>query len=200
MVRLAKAVVLSAIFFLPLIATARPQASTKGSEPSGPSVPVKLQVVFREYAGSKVVKSTPYSLYLLANDSLESKLNIGVRFPWITGGVAAAKAQPRLLANTQFQYSTDHTTVQSRVKSLDDGQFKVYLIVIRASAYPFGSTELARESGAGPVASEPAFGDFNTAIDLLMRDGQTIQAVMATDPVSGRVLKVDVTLHVVKNQ
>jgi hypothetical protein len=35
-------------------------------------------------------------------------------------------------------------------------------------------------------------------VDLLIRDGQTVEAMTATDPVSGHVWKVEVTLNVVK--
>jgi hypothetical protein len=42
------------------------------------------------------------------------------------------------------------------------------------------------------------FSGFRSSVQLLMRDGQTVQSMMATDPVSGRVLKIDVTLNVVK--
>jgi hypothetical protein len=39
---------------------------------------------------------------------------------------------------------------------------------------------------------------FNTEATLYLRDGQTAQYAMATDPVTGEVLKVDVTLTVIK--
>jgi hypothetical protein len=33
---------------------------------------------------------------------------------------------------------------------------------------------------------------------MVLRDGQTAQSTSATDPISGEVLKIDVTLNVVK--
>ncbi len=47
-------------------------------------------------------------------------------------------------------------------------------------------------------SAQPVIRTFRTSLKLLMRDGQTVQSTMATDPVSGRVLKVDITLSVVK--
>jgi hypothetical protein len=35
-------------------------------------------------------------------------------------------------------------------------------------------------------------------VNVLARDGQTIQTTVATDPISGRTLKVDVSVNVVK--
>jgi hypothetical protein len=40
--------------------------------------------------------------------------------------------------------------------------------------------------------------NFNSSFTLLLRDGQTAQVSSATDPISGEVLKVVVTLNVVK--
>jgi len=47
-------------------------------------------------------------------------------------------------------------------------------------------------------AAKPVVQSFKAELDLLLRDGQTIQSTLATDPVSGRVSKVDVTLNVLK--
>jgi hypothetical protein len=48
------------------------------------------------------------------------------------------------------------------------------------------------------ISSQPVVQQFKTEVELLMRDGQTIQSTLATDPVSGRVTKVEVTVNVMK--
>jgi len=48
------------------------------------------------------------------------------------------------------------------------------------------------------IAAQPIVRQYRSTMTLLLKDGQTVQRSMATDPVSGRVLKVDVTLNVVK--
>jgi hypothetical protein len=40
--------------------------------------------------------------------------------------------------------------------------------------------------------------NFNSGFDLVLRDGETGEGVSATDPFNGHVLKVSVTIHVVK--
>ena len=39
---------------------------------------------------------------------------------------------------------------------------------------------------------------FNASFNLLLRDGQTIENTMATDPVTGHLWKIAVTLRAVK--
>jgi len=39
---------------------------------------------------------------------------------------------------------------------------------------------------------------FNSSFQVLLRDGQTNQYTSATDPVTGEVTKIDVTLNVLK--
>ena len=44
----------------------------------------------------------------------------------------------------------------------------------------------------------PLFRRFETNLDPVLRDGQSVQTVASTDPVTGEVVKIDVTLNVVK--
>jgi len=48
------------------------------------------------------------------------------------------------------------------------------------------------------VAGVPAFRSFTSSFNLLLKDGQAAQQTSATDPVSGEVLKIDVTVTVLK--
>ena len=48
------------------------------------------------------------------------------------------------------------------------------------------------------MPDRPLFRTFNISLDPMLRDGQSIQAVASTDPVTGEVVKIDVTLNVVK--
>ena len=49
-----------------------------------------------------------------------------------------------------------------------------------------------------PPPRPPVLRTFSSDATLFLRDGQTAQLVVATDPLNGDVLKVDVTLTVVK--
>jgi hypothetical protein len=50
----------------------------------------------------------------------------------------------------------------------------------------------------GLAKGNPSFRSFRANESLLLRDGQSLQFTTATDKVTGDVMKVDVTLTVVK--
>ncbi|HMJ23823.1 MAG TPA: hypothetical protein VK513_18045, partial [Terriglobales bacterium] len=45
---------------------------------------------------------------------------------------------------------------------------------------------------------EPVIRQFRSDLSLLLRDGQTVESAFATDPLSGKVFKVEVTLNLAK--
>src|SRR5437016_4809899 len=49
-----------------------------------------------------------------------------------------------------------------------------------------------------PDAQEPIIRNFRSELDLKLREGQTLETAMATDPISGKVMKVEVSLSAVK--
>jgi len=68
-------------------------------------------------------------------------------------------------------------------------------------AQSLGRAEFGRERGQGRRRHRRTgtiLRNFNSSFTLLLRDGQTAQVSSATDPISGEVLKVVVTLNVVK--
>ncbi len=164
-------------------------------------VPIKVQVVFKEYKGAKELSSLPYTIPAPAsNHPSKSTLRMGLRVPIPYG-------------NGQFGYQNVGTDIDCIGSILGGGLFKIQLTLSRSSLYsPKNATfntnsyvtqqpEISgkeNKSMAFGLAPQPIFSNFSTSLDLVMRDGQTIESTMATDPISGRVLRVDITLHVVK--
>lgn len=193
------------VSLLIVAAVAAGQTAAKAPEAQKPLIPLKVDVTFVEYDGAKKISSLPYVLSVNANDRFgqpRTRLRMGLRIPISTGGNPF-----------QYQYQEVGTNVDCSAKSLEGNNFEVYLSVQRSSLYSphnvsahgalkefdaDASPETNKESNNNSARSQPIFSSFSVDLNLLMRDGQTIQSTMATDPVSGRVLKVDVTLHVVK--
>jgi len=46
--------------------------------------------------------------------------------------------------------------------------------------------------------NEPVIRQFKAELNLIMRDGQTVESTIGTDPSTGRVSKIEVTLIVLK--
>jgi hypothetical protein len=82
------------------------------------------------------------------------------------------------------------TEIDCGATPLGGGLYRVFLTVSRSYVSQIKPAE----------PHEPIFRSFRASFPLLMRNGQTIEDMMATDPVSGRVLKVDVTLRVLKQR
>lgn len=171
-------------------------AAVQAQEKARPVLtPLKIQVVFSEYEGEKKVSSIPYSLLLNSPDAGRSdvgKIRVGVRVPLVI------QAKEGL----QTQYQNVGTDIDVSAQTQPSGSFKVGFSIRRSFIYsppsPGAKTEEPDMSPPRNLQPTPIFRDFFSEFDLLLKDGQTLQSALATDPVSGRVLKVDVTLAVVK--
>jgi hypothetical protein len=63
------------------------------------------------------------------------------------------------------------------------------------------SQVLAHPAGGAPAARPdlpPRYQSFRSSNRLLLRDGQTVQYIAASDRASGEVVKLDVTMNVIK--
>jgi type II secretory pathway component GspD/PulD (secretin) len=99
----------------------------------------------------------------------------------------------------QFQYIDVGTSLDGRAEKTDDGRFLLKLSVEKSSVYLPGANQKAASVGGNEISSsQPIVQQFRTQVNLLVRDGQTIQSTVATDPVTGHTLRVDVTLNVIK--
>jgi hypothetical protein len=174
-------------FFLSLIAClalALPLAAQEKSE--GKKVPVilKFQIVASEYDGDKKIASYPYTLNFL-EDGMRglTSLRMGIKVPVVTEG------EPGKESKVVYQDVGVNIDIE-QVRAYDDGRFGFNLVVQRSSVYT--------QSVGAATFGRPVLANFWSRHALVLRDGQNYQGVSATDPLSGRVLKIDVTLNVVK--
>jgi len=172
-----------------LAAPLKAQEKPREILPEVPGTPLKVQVVFTETQGERKVSSLPYVLHLMTQDPTSrtgptGKLRMGLRVPILTG------------KESQYQYLDIGTNIDCSAQLMSGGLYQLRLKVSRSSSYsPEGQ---AKGELAVAPAPTPIIGDFSADLNLLLKDAQTIQSVVSTDPVSGRTLKVDVTLTVVK--
>jgi hypothetical protein len=177
--------------------TSWPQDKGKSDDAPKPAhaepaiTPLRVQVVFTEYDGDKKVSSLPYTLLVNADDKgPPSAVRMGLRVPIEVSGAPG---------NHQIQYQDVGTNLDGRADRADDGRFLLKLNVEKSSIYtPSESQKSASVGGNGLSDKQPIVQTFRTQVNLLIRDGQTMQSTVATDPISGHVTKVDVTLNVIK--
>ena len=158
----------------------------------GPLVPLDIEVVISRYQGDKRISSVPYQLAVNAEGG-ESKLRMGSEVPVYASGfpmAPATKDQPAPLRS--FNYRSIGTTITSSARSAPENRFEVSLYVEDSSVYTGSDKTVPGSEGI------PVFRNFNSTNTLLLRDGQTRQYTAAVDRVSGEVVKVEVTLRIVK--
>lgn len=160
------------------------------------TTPVKVTVVFTEFDGDKKTKSLPYTVYINAPDASELKsqwvrMRVGSRVPVYTGG-----------STGNMTYVDVGTNIDARAAHTPEGHFLLYLNLERSWAEGYTLVPVQRppeqiDPHAGSF-QEPIIRNFRSELDLKLREGQTLESTMATDPISGKVMKVEVSLSAVK--
>lgn len=153
--------------------------------------PLRVQVTFTEFDGDRKISSLPYTFLVNADERGErAALRMGLKVPIEASSNTGVK---------QIQYQDVGTNLDGRAEKTEDGRFRLMLSVEKSSAYLPGANEKPASVGGNEVSrNQPTFQQFRTQANLLIRDGQTVQSTVATDPVTGHVTKVDVTLNVIK--
>jgi type II secretory pathway component GspD/PulD (secretin) len=171
----------------PLTAQQKPEGPRAGSE----QIPLRVQLVVARYQGDKKISSIPYTLSVVANDNAKTSMRMGVDVPvpqtvFKGGDVASAPI-------SSFNYRSVGTNIDCFARTIEGGWFKLDLGVSDSAVY------VPEKGGTSPgLAGIPSFRSFTSTFNVLLKDGQTAQHIAATDPVSGEVLRVDVTLTVLK--
>ncbi len=181
-----------------LVPLARAQEKPKTPDEPRPATPIKVQIVLSEWEGEKKISSLPYSFSAEAasRGARRATVRLGLRVPVTAGG----KDGP-----TSVQYMDVGTDIDCTARSLEDGRYDLELVLSRSSLYSTGPERKSPEWTPGePVPAlarlegQPIVRHFSTLMHVFLKDGQTAQSFLATDPVSGRVLKAEVTLNVLK--
>jgi hypothetical protein len=183
---------LSAITLGMLLATLATPSVTLAQGPT--LVPLKLQIVVSRNMGEKKISSLPYTLWVTANHKGATSLRMGVEVPIVQTVFGGAKDDASI-ARSSYSYRNVGTNIDCHATTAPEGAFSVGITLVD-TAIQFDGKEGTRASGTMPGV--PSFRNFTSNFNILLKDGQTAQYTAATDPVTGEVLKVDVTLTVLK--
>jgi hypothetical protein len=149
-----------------------------------PGASLRVQVVISRFDGDKKIASLPYT-FLVNADGRSARMRMGVDTP-------VPVAMPNLGGGTpaaSYQYRNVGTNLDCSARDLGDGRYQLQISVENSSA--LGGTGSTQEG-------MPLFRRFDTNLDPVLRDGQSTQMIASTDPVTGEVMKIDVTLNAVK--
>lgn len=180
-----------------LLVTPMPARGQQPPPPSTPKptlVPLDVELVIARYKSDQKISSIPYTLNVNANGEATT-FSMGTEVPVPTTTftpVAANGQQPAPLRS--YNYRNVGVNLSLRASTVSDGLFQVQVNLEDSSVF----SPDARQPSMPMVADAPAFRSFKGVNTVLLKDGQTRQYTVATDRVTGEVLKVDVTLKVLK--
>jgi hypothetical protein len=151
---------------------------------------LKVQIVVSRYQGEKKISSQPYTLSVTANGP-RATLRMGTQVPVPLGPTVAGpdgKAPP-----VMYNYKDVGASIDCVARTLDDGRYRLELSMDDSSVA--GEEQSSQLS----VKGVPQFRSFRISGETaVLRDGQSTQLTSAAEKVTGEVVKVDVTLNVVK--
>lgn len=161
-------------------------------KPKGPQL--KVEFIFSEYEGEKKIKVLPYTLVVLPGNDIRSsdfsKLRIGDRIPVATGTESG---------KVQFQFIDVGTSIDCRAFSVGEGRYQLALNLERSWVQGEAPVSDAKPSPSIIKQYElPIIRQFRSESSLNLVDGQKIETTFATDPVSGKVIRLEISMSVIR--
>ena len=187
--------VISALALSWLLLPAAPaHAQETRTELKSRQVPLRVQVVLSRYQGEKKISSMPYTLSVVTNANKTSmRMGLDVPIPTEVFTPLGKGEQQATQPVTSYNYRSVGTNIDCGANLAEEGLYRLELAVQDSSVML-----IDKDMGSMPKIKAPSVRHFQSSFTVLLRDGQTVQHIAATDPVSGEVLRVDVTLNLVK--
>lgn len=157
-----------------------------GPPPPRMTVPLKLSIVLSKYQGDKKISSLPYAMSL-NSDNYRVSLRMGAQVPLTTAGGGPDKT------GTQFTYRDVGLNIDASAAAIDAGLYRLNITVGDSTIVPPSQLQ-----GAPSYSAAPIFRNFTVSNSVVLKDGQSTQLSTAADPLSGDIMRVDVTLTVAK--
>jgi hypothetical protein len=153
-----------------------------------------VEVTIARHLGEKRLSSTPYEVSVIPGDRSQLRMGGDVPVPSTTFTPAQKDdgGKPPTPI-TSFSYRQVGTDIDVTAAQLADGQYRLTITIEETSIYP---PELAPPTTK--TTGAPAFRRFRSANSVVLRDGQGLEYVMATDRISGEVYRINVKMDVVK--
>jgi len=175
----------------PQPAVPQPLASTGARQ-----TPLKVQLTLMRFKEEKKISSVPYMLGVLTN-AQKTSLRMGVQVP-VVQTVFAAKSAGGFaeIPQSSYNYRDVGTNIDCQAQDVGNGLFNLVITVDDSTIHLDQSPASAVEKKT--LRDIPAFRSFRASFAILLRDGQTMQYASATDPISGEVMRIDVSLSLAK--
>lgn len=168
----------------PAVLVARQDTPARQGASAPEIVPLKVDFVITRFEGDKKISSLPFSLWVSTGGSTNVRMGSEVPIPTSSDGKSGVT------------YRSVGTFIDCRASSVGGARFGLDVQVQDSSLYVPGRDQASQIGQT--ITGFPVIRSFSASNRLTLRDGQSAEFVMATDKVSGEVLKVNVTLITVK--
>jgi hypothetical protein len=191
---------IAALLVPPLVAQEMPLPPPNqpgGARKTPPPVPLKVTVVLSRFQGDKRVSSMPYILGVMASGwgaGPKTTLRMGVNVPIIQTVFAGGSGDAKSVPMSSYSYRDVGTNIDCGA-TFDEAIPGIFQLALTVSDSSLGLDAPKRN---GVMPDVPSFRNFNSSFTALLRDGQTMQYTSATDPVTGEIMKIDVTANLMK--
>ena len=178
----------------PVRVNAQPDAVSSQAPVAKASIPVKVDLTLTRMQGEKKLSSMPYSVLLLVNDQMtggRGSVRIGFDVP--TGSQTSTTSQAGV-TTSRADYRNIGIQIDFNVTTFDDTRYRVGVNLTDSSIYSADGDSKTLPQTVNAVA----FRSFSTQGVVLLRDGQSLQVLSATDKITAETLRADVTLTVLK--
>lgn len=166
----------------------------KGPSEAGPEAesgwPLKILVVISEFAGSKKISSLPYTLYTVSQgpakpfNPTRSSMRYGVKVPIGTPN--------------NFNYQNIGTDIDYGAYERGAGSYQLVFTIDRSWVGTPSDGNDGEFKQNADLPGAPMLPTFRDNFTVVLGNGQTVEGAAAVDPITGHVLKVDVTLTVLE--
>jgi hypothetical protein len=194
--RMMAAAVLSVSWAVAGVAQERPggsvaaEKSAQSSQPTAAAVSLRVTIVISRHQGDKRISSLPYAFGVTSGD--RTNLRMGSEVPIVSRAPKGGELLP-----ASISYRPVGTNIDCGTDRGVNGMFRMVLTIEDSSVH-LDSGQKGAPVNPAMVNDYPSFRSFKLSFVTVLRDGQTVQHTSATDPVTGEVMKVDVSLNVLK--
>jgi hypothetical protein len=168
-------------------AVAKPDAAKPAAPARNLVTPMRLQVTVSRYQGEKKISSLPYSLSVSMGGP-RVQFRVGAQVPIATTTVNDGTKTP--------SYSYRDVGIGIDVMNQNVVEPGLYRMEVHVNDNSISSS--SQIQGSPAITGVPIFRTFSTNGTVILRDGQTTQLTTAADPITGEIMRVDVTLTAAK--
>jgi hypothetical protein len=158
---------------------------------------LRVRVELSRYRDDRLLTRQPYTFLASEHDA---RVRMSVKMPVAVSFAGASSENPSIQPVISYKYEDVGTSIDCRTVALADGRYRLTLLIEGTSVYTTsGSTGVSAPDAALLTPEDrPLFRTFSVQLDPVLRAGEKTEAVAATDPATGEVLRVEVGLELAR--